>query len=121
MILQPHLHIKTVLSNKIRSNSKLAADELYSPNYFPRNSYPYSSSQSSSHHQNTSTQHYSSSSNQKNQWPSSEMSYTSQIIQQQQQQQRPKNNNITKRSIHSNSSVRLKNKSFIDHSGLFNT
>jgi len=105
-----------VLANKIRPNTKLVADEFFSPNHYPRHSQPYPSShsQSSSHH-NSITQQYSSSSSKPNDnpsWPSSEMSYTSQLIQQRQK------NNMAKRSIRSmtsnNSSIHQKNKSFVD-------
>eukprot|EP00833_Pecoramyces_ruminatium_P002374 jgi/Orpsp1_1/1176406/evm.model.c7180000057487.1 len=105
-----------ILSNSVHSGSKLAADDLNSPNYYPYNSQPYPSSQSSSH-RNSTSQHYSSSSSQKNHWPSGEMSYTSQLIQRQK-------NNLTKRSIHSmasNSSVHLKNKAYVEKPGLSNT
>jgi len=105
-----------MFSNSVHSDSKLAADDLYSPNYYPRNSQPYPSSQSSSHH-NSISHHYPSSSNKNNHWSSSEMSYTSQLIQRQK-------NNLARVSIHSmasNSSVPLKNKVFVENSGLNNT
>jgi len=93
-----------VLNKRSHSTGGLAADNLYSPNYYPRNSQPYPSSSHSS---------------QKNHWPSSEVSYTSQLIQQRQQQQKNKNS-MTRRSIHSNasnSSMHLKNNSGLSNTG----
>ncbi|OUM56461.1 hypothetical protein PIROE2DRAFT_18934 [Piromyces sp. E2] len=95
-----------ILNKRSHSAGGLAADDLYSPNYYPHNSQPYPSSHSSS---------------QKNHWPSSETSYTSQLIQQRQQKNK---NSLARRSVHSmtsNTSMHVKNKAYTDNSGLSNT